>query len=90
MDGNENKPENLVKEETVEKYEENNKEKEENISKSATENSKVEHIKVHEDSDKEEEIERFQRETNNKDLEKKIEIWRKRGKIGFCDIKAKK
>ena len=48
MDGNENKPENLVKEETVEKYEENNKEKEEIISKSTTENTKVEHIKVHE------------------------------------------
>ena len=74
MDGNENKPENLVKEETVEKVEENNKEKEETISKSATENTKVEHIKVHEDSGRVEEIERLQNETNNKKLEQKEKV----------------
>ena len=70
MDGNENKPENLVKEETVEKVEENNKEKEEIISKSTTENTKVEHIKVHEDPSRVEEINK--NVDNNKEKEETI------------------
>ena len=60
-----------VKVDITEKVEDCNKVKEETITKSATENAKVEHIKVHEDSDKEEERERLQRETNNKNPEQK-------------------